>query len=288
MKQLRHERQILGFFPDELLRLLNLASAIWRQWNKRRKRRGSKTFRDFDMQLRQRDTRSGFTLVDFLVIVAVLTVIIAFLLSALSGPKRHQPGLRCSNNLKQVSLAFRQWSLDNNDKLPMEVSVTNGGAMEAVLAGNVAAVYRVMSNELSTPKILVCPEDKRRIQTTTFSESAAAGGNFPGVYFSNNSNASYFIHLAPSSSTSQMLWVGDDNLLVGGKATGAGVAIKGLPVPSGILSLWTNLPVAWSAERHEKMGNIGLADGSVQGFSSSKLAEALRNTGAVTNRLAFP
>ena len=240
------------------------------------------------MQLRQRDTRSGFTLVDFLVIVAVLTVIIAFLLSALSGPKRHQPGLRCSNNLKQVSLAFRQWSLDNNDKLPMEVSVTNGGAMEAVLAGNVAAVYRVMSNELSTPKILVCPEDKRRIQTTTFSESAAAGGNFPGVYFSNNSNASYFIHLAPSSSTSQMLWVGDDNLLVGGKATGAGVAIKGLPVPSGILSLWTNLPVAWSAERHEKMGNIGLADGSVQGFSSSKLAEALRNTGAATNRLAFP
>ncbi|MCC6822743.1 MAG: hypothetical protein IT579_18595 [Verrucomicrobia subdivision 3 bacterium] len=57
---------------------------------------------------------------------------------------------------------------------------------------------------------------------------------------------------------------------------------------SGILSLWTNLPVAWSPERHEKKGNIGLADGSVQGFTSSKLAEALRNTGAATNRLAFP
>lgn len=170
----------------------------------------------------------------------------------------------------------------------MEVSVTNGGAMEAVMAGNVAAVFRVMSNELSTPQILVCPGDKRRIQATTFSESAAADRNFPGVYFSNSSNTSYFVYLDSNPSTPQMLLVGDDNLLVGGKATRAGVAINGAPVMPGILSLWTNLPVAWSPERHEKIGNIGLADGSVQGFSSSRLVEALRNTGAATNRLAFP
>ncbi len=194
----------------------------------------------------------------------------------------------CVNNLKQVSLAFLQWGLDNNDKLPMEVSVTNGGAMEAVMAGNVAAVFRVMSNELNTPKILVCPDDMRRIQATSFSKVVPVGGAYSGVYFANGSNLSYFVYLDSDSSTTQMLLTGDDNLLVGGKATRDGVAINGAPVRSGILSLWTNLPVAWSPERHEKKGNIGLADGSVQGFTSSKLAEALRNTGLATNRLAIP
>lgn len=240
------------------------------------------------MKLSQRNARGGFTLVDFLVIVAVLAVLIAVLLPALAGPKHHKPGLRCSNNLKQVSLAFRQWGLDNNDKLPMEVSVTNGGAMEAAIAGDLATVFRVMSNELSTPKILFCPEDKRRIQATTFSKAAPDGGIAQGVYFSNSSNASYFVNLNSDSSTPQMLLLGDDNWLVGGKATISGVAIKGVAVKPGILSLWTNTPVAWSEARHDKKGNIGLADGSVQAFTSSKLAEALRNTGAATNRLAFP
>jgi prepilin-type processing-associated H-X9-DG protein len=47
-------------------------------------------------------------------------------------------------------------------------------------------------------------------------------------------------------------------------------------------------PVAWNDTRHLKQGNVGLADGSVQGFSSNKLREALANTGVETNRLAMP
>jgi hypothetical protein len=37
-----------------------------------------------------------------------------------------------------------------------------------------------------------------------------------------------------------------------------------------------------------KQGNVGLADGSVQGFSSTALRRALENTGVETNRLAMP
>jgi prepilin-type processing-associated H-X9-DG protein len=36
---------------------------------------------------------------------------------------------------------------------------------------------------------------------------------------------------------------------------------------------------------HQKQGNVGLADGSVQGFSRSKLQEALKNTGDAGNAL---
>ena len=61
----------------------------------------------------------------------------------------------------------------------------------------------------------------------------------------------------------------------------------------------------WTDQMHQKQGNVGLADGSVQGFSRSKLQEALKNSGdagttagtysaaagggpAGVNRLQFP
>jgi len=39
---------------------------------------------------------------------------------------------------------------------------------------------------------------------------------------------------------------------------------------------------------HKNQGNVALADGSVQAFSSSRLQEVLSNTGVATNRLAMP
>jgi hypothetical protein len=50
--------------------------------------------------------------------------------------------IQCVNNLKQVGLAFRIWAGDNTNKYPTSLVV--------------------MSNELSTTKILVCPSDKAR------------------------------------------------------------------------------------------------------------------------------
>jgi len=50
--------------------------------------------------------------------------------------------IQCVNNLKQVGLAFRVWAGDNTNKYPTSLVV--------------------MSNELSTTKILVCPSDKER------------------------------------------------------------------------------------------------------------------------------
>ena len=159
--------------------------------------------------------------------------------------------------------------------------------MEAVLAGDVASVFRVMSNELSTPKILFCPEDQRRIQAASFSPTAGSvvGGN-QVVYLSNNSNVSYFVGLDAWEDSPSSFLSGDDNWLVGGEASN--VASKGVPVRSGVLAIWTNTAVAWSEARHDRKGNIGLADGSVQSFSNAKLTEALRHTGMATNRLVFP
>lgn len=76
--------------------------------------------------------------------------------------------ISCVNNLKQIGLAFRIWSGDNDDKYPFDVSTNSGGAMELCIAdregfvSNPTALFKAIQWELSTTKILVCPKDKKR------------------------------------------------------------------------------------------------------------------------------
>ncbi len=235
------------------------------------------------MKAKQDNRNDGFTLVELMISIVGLVVLALLLL-----PAHHKPvsakRITCTNSLRQIGLCYRQWAIDNGDRFPMAVSVTNGGALEAVASGNLTLVFQVMSNELNTPKILFCPTDQRRVPATTFANLTVKGA----VPFQGNANLSYFVGLDAEFDAPQMFLSGDDNLLVGGPNRGDGVASQGTPVQPGILPLWTNTPAAWSDKRHGKSGNVGLADGSVQGFSSSKLADALRNTGAATNRLAVP
>ena len=62
---------------------------------------------------------------------------------------------------------------------------------------------------------------------------------------------------------------------------------NGLPITNGVLFLAANLPAGWTHELHSGQGNVGLADGSVQGFSNSRLREAVTNAGG-GNRLLMP
>lgn len=229
--------------------------------------------------------QNGFTLIDLLIVIAVLFILVVMLLPAHTGNKAKPERIICTNNLKQVGLAFRIWAVDHQDTNPMQISVTNGGAMEAVLSGNIVAVFQVMSNELSTPKILFCPTDKKRTQATTFDRSDPSIGKWGSTLFSGNTNLSYFVGLDAKDTSPSMFLSGDDNFLIGGTNI---YAMGGSPAPSGILSLTTNTPIAWADTRHLKQGNVGLADGSVQGFSTSALRNALANTGVETNRLALP
>ncbi len=173
--------------------------------------------------------------------------------------------MSCVNNLKQVGLAYRIWAGDNNDKYPMDISATNGGTMELVNGRNAWLDYLVMSNELSTPKILVCPQDEEHQPPATNFSSQLAG------------HISYFVGLDAGAKFPQTLLSGDDNF-----------EISGAPVKSGLLAISSNTPIAWSAARHKFSGNLLLADGSVQSSSNSGLTNWIHQTGLATNRLAIP
>ena len=97
--------------------------------------------------------------------IAIIAIMAAMLLPALAAAKNKAQTINSMNNMKQIGLAFRIWEGNHNDQYPWNVSVTNGGVKELCQAGtdgfekNPAAIFMVMSNELSTPRILVCPND---------------------------------------------------------------------------------------------------------------------------------
>lgn len=224
------------------------------------------------------DSAAGLTLVEVLVVIAVLVVLVGVLLPALAPP--HGPmKINCANNLKQIGLSFRIWAGDNGDRYPMQLSVTNGGTMEHVASGAAWPHFEVLSNELNTPKVLVCSKDKPRAQALDEINGPLRKRGIHGHAFSPGRRfpLSYFVGLDAEESKPTMLLAGDDNLAIGGK-----------PVTSGLLNLWTKSAVGWHKPRHPNGGNICFADGSVLQVNREQLRQALANTGVATNRLAIP
>jgi prepilin-type processing-associated H-X9-DG protein len=206
----------------------------------------------------------GFTLVMLLVVVAVIAILAAMLLPALAKAKTKATQINCVNNLKQCGLAFRIWEGDNGDKMPMDVPVAKGGTKECDTGAETFRHFQVMSNELSTPKILACPADTR-----------TAADNFTRL---KNQNVSYFVGLEANDMNPQMFLDGDRN-------------ITGESEPqNGILKFVPGGPASWTTAIHNNQGNVGLADGSVQQYTTAALRNALKNSGAPTNtwRISLP
>jgi prepilin-type N-terminal cleavage/methylation domain-containing protein len=220
----------------------------------------------------------AFTLVEVAVVVAVVTVLVVIILPKLAGSKSGRRAT-CVNNLKEIGMSYRLWAGDNNERFPMEISVTNGGTMELVATGNVVATFQTMSNQLSTPKILACQQDKEHFAARNFGAGLTS------------KNISYFIGLdAKNNQQPQMIMSGDDNLTFGN-----------VPMKSGLLLLSPKANVVWTSsrhtfdhppigtlKRHQIYGNLCFGDGSVQMINNSSLNNYFQQTGLATNRLAIP
>jgi prepilin-type N-terminal cleavage/methylation domain-containing protein len=218
----------------------------------------------------------AFTLIELLVVIAIIAILAALLLPALAAAKRKAQRINCVSNIKQVGIAFRLWEGDNGDKYPMAVSTAQNGAKEKIYSnGNSASagygvtnVFCVMSNELSTPKILYCPSDSARSATT----------NFPSLA-NDSQSLSYFVCGDAMETYPQMIMDGDRNIgaLPGTQNTPA-ITTNVLGVAwGGVGNVWW----AWSTvDMHLRVGNIGMADGSAQQVTVAGLQTAL---GAATN-----
>jgi prepilin-type processing-associated H-X9-DG protein len=217
------------------------------------------------MKRLQKNSSHALSRVEVLVIIVVIGLLACWLFPAIRNAKARDQRIGCVSNLKQIGTSFKVWAADDYGQYPMQVSITNGGTMELVPKGNIFPIFQVMSNELNSPIVLVCPADTQRSPAASFTNGF------------NEGNVSYFVSLDASDSMPQMFVSGDRNL-----------STNGVAVRPGILTLTKNQTLGWTEEIHKGAGNILMADGSVPTFNSQMLKEALRKTGVATNRLAMP
>lgn len=209
-------------------------------------------------------TARALTQIEALVLLAVFVMSAVIFLRVLAISKPPRKPITCANNLKQISFAFRVWANDNADRFPMQVLLADGGTMELVPSGNVFPHFQAMSNELSIPKLLVCPQDRERSPATNFTSDF------------NDTRISYFVGVDAEPGRPEMFLTGDRNIMVGR-----------VQLPHGLTALGTNSAAGWSRKIHKYRGHVALCDGSVNAVDNQGLRKLLAQSG-VTNRLAIP
>jgi hypothetical protein len=229
---------------------------------------------------RDRQTNQGITLFEVVLVVLVLAFLAIMLAPMIAEPKLRFHPYICTNNIKQIALAYKIWAGDHNDKFPMELSVTNGGTMELMNTPDAWKTFQVMSNELCDPRIIFCPQDSQHSRATNFEDLKG--------------KISYFIAASASEIDPQLFLSGDDDFL-----------LNGSPLKSGPVTMKDADTLQWDANRHNRKieiikpswfsknekficGNVGLTDGSVQAFTSCELTNALHQAQYATNRLIIP
>src|SRR5260370_17804695 len=76
--------------------------------------------------VRNTKLRKAFTLIEVLVVIAVIAILASLLLPVLARTKAKAQGIFCLNNTKQLNLAWRLYADDHNDKLPYNLGGTAG------------------------------------------------------------------------------------------------------------------------------------------------------------------
>lgn len=204
----------------------------------------------------------ALTLPEVIIIVGVIFILFMVFGPGLSRARQGAARISCVSNLKGVNISFRIWANHSDGLYPMSENFKEPTLRVDAFEGRMFRVFQVMSNELSSPKTLVCPADDR-VAATNWASLA-------------NVNLSFFIGLDAMDARPNMLLTGDRNLA------------RDDQLLSGVVSLGTNSLVAWTAGTHRSSGNLGLSDGSVQPVTTHLLRAQLAYSGDTTNRVVFP
>ncbi len=104
--------------------------------------------------------KASFTLVELLVVIALIATLAALFLPALNRAQEAGRATACLSNLHQLGVALQLYVQENNNRLP---------TMRDRLAGSDPATNPVpgpdlvLSHQLGNVRVLRCPSDRRQI-----------------------------------------------------------------------------------------------------------------------------
>jgi prepilin-type N-terminal cleavage/methylation domain-containing protein len=252
--------------------------------------------------------QQAFTLIELLVVLAIIAVLAAIRLPALAATQRNVEKITCVNNLKQIGIAIRIWEGGHGDKYPMQVASALGGAQDYLQHCNNNSLnlttdislcpgetFMVMSNQLSSSKLLNCPADATHVAATNWGYQNVLNINYGGTgnlpAETQRGSVSYFVGADATEADPQSIISGDGNIGNAGNNAAAGASsywASSTTITRQISStaIGPNTYWGWTVnDLHQKTGNLLIADGSVQSLTESGLQIQLTNA---TNAVAYP
>lgn len=218
----------------------------------------------------QKPSKAAFTLIELLMVIAIISILASLLLPSLSRAKAQARRIQCVSNQKQVYLGFAMWSDDNSQHYPWQVSVADGGTRGLATAWT---HFYVIRDEIKTPRVLNCPSSKKDM-ADDWSTNRYSG--FAGM---RHECFSYFVGIEASGELPSMHITGDENLLND---------TNKLPCSPGGVNCDAVLRLRpdkfdnprWDWSTHVGRGNLTMVDGSVQMTTQNGLLRHLASTGS--------
>lgn len=213
----------------------------------------------------------GFTRLELMVLLCAAALLFAVVAPGLANSRNRSQRLVCMDNLRQIGQGAERWAFDHRDDLPWQISQTAGGTRPPVgiFPTTTFVHFGIMSNELGSPKILVCPNDTRTgVKVAQDWSQLPFGGYFNNAYRDNAT--SYTINIHCWFSVAQAVMSSDRHLEVTeAYSTSCSYGFKDVSALN--LHGPGSSKIAWTNSQHGYVGNLLLRDGRVAEVPNSKL-----------------
>jgi len=161
-----------------------------------------------DNKMKSSQARSplrGFTLIELLVVIAIIAILAAILFPVFSRARENARRSSCASNVKQISLAFIQYTQDYDERYPLTTFTSGQSTPGSTWAGSVQSyikntqVYRCPSDSSARWNNASLPPDGTPPYTTSYLLNAWMGSTSQYGKIAAIQNPAQVIYVAESS-----------------------------------------------------------------------------------------